>query len=189
MTCRLCLDPVKCLLIWYSLKVNKTATQLHCRGASTLVHSAICDRTCKSFRVPPFTLLHVPYSIYYNYIIITQQLVDWFWGQGKKGVCIGKKCNVAPWQYNIQKTPVATICELWHAQLHCLIQSWLLSLPQWATSPSVQWHSRSSCLHSKAPWTTVSADRVNMLLCHHVMEALTLGSLWTFLRTHYKMAE
>ena len=98
-TCCMCLDLVKGLLIWYSLKVDKTATQLHCQGASHLVRSAICDRsTCKSFRVPPFTLLHELYnSVYYSYVIITQRLVGWFWGQGKKGVCIDKKnCTVAP---------------------------------------------------------------------------------------------
>ena len=97
-TCCMCLDLVKGLLIWYSLKVDKTATQLHCQGASHLVRSAICDRsTCKSFRVPPFTLLHELYnSVYCNYVIVMQRLVGWFWGQGKKGVCIDKKLHCGP---------------------------------------------------------------------------------------------
>ena len=89
--CRLCLTPVKCVLIWYSLKVDKTATQLHCRfvgGASHVVCSAICDRsTCKSFRAPPFTLSLLLYnSVYYNYIIIMQRLVGWLvLGSRQKG--------------------------------------------------------------------------------------------------------
>ena len=85
-TCCLCLDPVKCLLIWYSLKVNKTARQLHCRfvvGVSHLMRSA--NSMCKLFRAPPFMLSLVLYnSVYYNYIIITKRLVGWLVGSGVK---------------------------------------------------------------------------------------------------------
>ena len=99
-TCRLCLDPVKCLLRWYSLEVNKSTTQLYCRfvgGASQLMCSAIRDRsTCKSVLASLFSLLIVPYnSVYYNYIIIMQQLV----GSGvkvKREFASAKKCTVAP---------------------------------------------------------------------------------------------
>ena len=73
--------PVKCLSIWYSLKVNKFSPQLHCcfvGGAShaQLPHSAIRS-TCKSFHVSPFTLLIVPYnSIYYNYSILHKRVAQ-----------------------------------------------------------------------------------------------------------------
>ena len=86
----LVLDLVKCLLIWYSPKVSKSAPRLHfrfCRGTSQLARS-----TCISFCVLLFMLLIPPYnSLYYNYIVIMQWMVGWFGDQGKKGVCIGKK--------------------------------------------------------------------------------------------------
>ena len=70
----------KCLLIWYSLKVDNSATQLHCHfvgGASQLVHSAI-HSMCKSFRASPFMLLIVPYnSVYYYYYALVGWLVGW----------------------------------------------------------------------------------------------------------------
>ena len=67
---------VKCLLIWYSLKVNQSAPWLQCRffgGALQLMHSM-----CKLFCALPFMLLY--------YIIIMQWLV----GSGikaKRGLC------------------------------------------------------------------------------------------------------
>ena len=95
---------------WYGIHSRSTKRLHNC--TSHLVHSAICDHsTCKLFHVPLFTLLHVPYnSVYYNYIIITQQLVSWFW-EGKKGVCVGKKVHSGPvdgvwiWPYGKLKTP------------------------------------------------------------------------------------
>ena len=82
---------VKCLLIRYSPKANnKSAPRLH--SCSKLVRS-----TCKSFCVPPFTLLIASYnSVYYNYLTVTQWLVGWFGEQGKKGVCISKKVQCGP---------------------------------------------------------------------------------------------
>ena len=97
-TCCLLLDPVKCLLIQYSLKLDKTTRQLHCHfvgGASHLMCSA-CS-TCKSFCAPPFMLLLVPYNfLYYNYIIITKWLVGWFWSQCKRGFALAKKSALWP---------------------------------------------------------------------------------------------
>ena len=74
------------------------------------MRSAICDcSTCKSLRVPPFTLLHVSNnSVYYSYIIITQWLVGWFWGQRKKGACVGKKVHCGPVQPLQQYIPYNT---------------------------------------------------------------------------------
>ena len=99
------LDPVKCLLIWCSLKDDKSTTQLHCQGASQLVCSAVHNHsTCKLFLAPPFTLLIVPHnSAYYNYVFITQRLVVWFWGQGKKGVCVGKNVHCGLVACSMQK--------------------------------------------------------------------------------------
>ena len=95
--CHLCLDPVKCLLICYSLKVDKSAPQLHCcfvGGASQLVRSAIRN-TCKLFCAPPFMLLIVPYnSVHYNYIIIMQWLVV---GSGVKAKGGSRRQKSALW--------------------------------------------------------------------------------------------
>jgi len=45
----------------------------------------------------PYILLSGPYtSVYYAYLIMTSWLVGWFVGQGKKGVCVGKKVNCGP---------------------------------------------------------------------------------------------
>ena len=49
--------PVKCLLIWYLLKVNKSAPQLRCRFVKRASQLALS--ICKSFHVPPF---HIIYS-------------------------------------------------------------------------------------------------------------------------------
>ena len=85
---------------------------------TSCAHSAICDRsTCKLFCVPPFMLLQVPYnSVYYNYIIIMQWLVGWFWGQGKKGVCVGKKVHCGPvlWGVGFCKTHTTVLHSIWH---------------------------------------------------------------------------
>ena len=90
----LVLDLVKCLLIWYSPKVSKSAPRLHfrfCRGTSQLARSM-----CISFCVLPFMLLVLPYnSLYYN--LHSYYAMDvWFGDQGKKGVCIGKKVHCGP---------------------------------------------------------------------------------------------
>ena len=86
----LCLDPVKCT---EGRQIRSTAALSLCCVASQLMRSAI-HSTCKSFLAPLFMLLIVPYnSVYYNYITIMQWLVGWFWDQGKKGVCIGKKVH------------------------------------------------------------------------------------------------
>ena len=88
--------PVKCLLIWYSLKVSKSAPQLHCHFVVGGTSQLTCS-TCKLFRAPLFMLLVVLYNfVYYNYIIITQLLVGWFGDQGKKGVCVSKKVHCGP---------------------------------------------------------------------------------------------
>ena len=48
-------------------------------------------------RAIPYILLLGPYtSVYCVYVIMTSWLVGWFTGQGKKGVCDGKKVNCGP---------------------------------------------------------------------------------------------
>ena len=84
---------VKCLLIQYSLNVNKSAPRLHCRfvgGASQLISCPNSNLWVKSEDKTTSQLalahvnhtvhlhLHVPYSsVCYNYIIIMQWLVGW----------------------------------------------------------------------------------------------------------------
>ena len=85
--------PVKCLLIWYSLKVSKSAPQLHCCFVGDA--SQLTCSTCKSFRAPPFMLLVLMYNfVYYN--LRNCWLVGWFGDRGKKGVCVNKKVHCGP---------------------------------------------------------------------------------------------
>ena len=83
--------PVKCLLIWYWLKVSKFALQLHwcfVGGPSQLARTSICS-TCKSFHAPPFMLLIVLYNfVCYNYYAMVGWLVQEAW---QKRGCIGIK--------------------------------------------------------------------------------------------------
>ena len=50
MACHLCLDPGKCLLMRYSLKVNKSVPQLHCCFVGST--SQLARSMCKSFCAP-----------------------------------------------------------------------------------------------------------------------------------------
>ena len=96
--CLLCFDLVKCLLIQYLLKVNKSTPRLHCRfvgGASQLMRM-----TCKSFCAPPFTSLIVLYkSIYYNYRYIIIQCNGWLVGSGIKAKRGLRRQKSALWPY------------------------------------------------------------------------------------------
>ena len=94
--------PVKCLLIWYYFKVNKSALWLHCCFARSAPQFT-CS-TCKSSCATLFTLLIVLHnSVYYNYIIIMQWLVGWLIRESRyKGGLHQQKSalHVAPCHYN-----------------------------------------------------------------------------------------
>ena len=56
--------PVKCLLIQYLVKVNKSVPRLHCHFVAS---KQFAYSTCKSFHASRFPLIIVPYnSVYYN---------------------------------------------------------------------------------------------------------------------------
>ena len=98
---------------WYGIhsRLTKPLHNCTCGSASQLMRSAIRS-TCKSFHVPPFMLLIVPYnSIYYNYYT----MVGWLWGQDKKGVCVGKK------KKKVHSGPVSCDYKCWvPEQLYCI---------------------------------------------------------------------
>ena len=85
---------------WYGIHSRSTKPLHKCTVTLLEAHHNSCVQPfaiVACVLAPLFTLLIVPYnSVYYNYIIMMQQLVGWFWGQGKQGLCIGKKVHCGP---------------------------------------------------------------------------------------------